>query len=225
MADETKVDPFFVMNPIPADKKPGWTVTIDGKDVPAGLVTIANPKFGTVTYGWKPEGYGGWVFEEIGRGGAITLPYARSHSGDLLVGLVLEDRKNMGGKVWCGIGGFLDPGETHAAAQAREASEEAGLDASRAFRLPGMGVNSNRGFFVANAAAGEGVKNHALALDIAALVQEGDAPVWKLHPNATLPAGYKKSRDVRFFPWHVAVDKCADGLALAAIAQLLRTVL
>lgn len=212
----------FEMSQIPKDKGRDWTVLVDGEERKVGLVELKS-KFGTLTYGLRPEGYDGWVFREQGSGGAVTVPYAHTPEGELLVGLLLEKRANMGDEpVWCAIGGFVDPGETHAQTQAREAGEESGLDATKAEELAGMNTNSNRAFFVADANAGEGVHAYSLSLPFDWLEADGES--YKLK-DAVLLSGFKRADNVRLFPWRKAIGCSPDALARSAIAQLLAAVL
>ena len=124
--------------------------------------------------------------------------------------------------VWCAIGGFVDPGESHGKAQEREAAEETGLDAAKAEELAGMNTNANRAFFVADASTGEGVHAYGLSLPFNWLEVDGES--YKLK-DAALLAGVKKAGDVRLFPWRKAIGYSPDALARSAIAQLLATVL
>jgi len=212
----------FEMNQIPEDKRRGWTVLVDGEERKVGLVEIRS-KFGTLMYGMRPEGYDGWAFREQSGGGAVTVPYTRTPEGEILVGLLLEQRANMGDKpVWCTIGGFVNPGELHQQAQARETAEEIGLDVAKAKELAGMATNANRAFFVADANAGEGVRAYSLSLPFGWLEADGES--FKLK-DAALLSGFKKAGELRLFPWRNAVGLSADALARSAIAQLLATVL
>ena len=126
--------------PVPGDKDPKFTIEIV-KDPEADRVSMVIMKspFGTLSYGWRLEGNGfdGWIWEETGGGGAITLPYFYL-GRQLFVGLIKENRLNMGGEALCILGGFIDPGESHKKAQAREAQEEAGLETVKAKELPGL---------------------------------------------------------------------------------------
>lgn len=213
---------MFEIRRIPEDKERDWTVFIDGEERKVGLVEIRS-KFGTLAYGLRPEGYDGWAFREQGGGGAVTVPYVRTPDGELLVGLLLEKRTNMGDEpVWCVIGGFVDPGESHDTTQAREVAKESGLDAAKAEKLAGMNTNANRAFFVADANAGEGVHAYGLPLSFNWLELDGDS--YKLK-DAALLAGFKKAGDVRLFPWRKAIERSPDALARSAIAQLLAMVL
>lgn len=214
---------FFQIGTIPEGHKRGWKVLIDGKEQKVGRIEISS-KFGTLTYGFRPEGYDGWAFLEQGGGGTITLPYTYTLDGELLVGLLLEKRPNMGDQpVWCAIGGFVDPGESHEQAQVREADEESGLSTAQAKEFPSMANNSNRGFFVADAGAHEGVHAYGLLMPFDWLEEEGGGNSWKLKLNTHLD--HKKAGDVRFFRWRDAIRQCPDSLARAAIAQLLAEVL
>lgn len=204
------------------EKGRGWRVFIDGKECKVGIIEISS-KFGMLTYGLRPEGYDSWVFREQGGGGAVTVPYARTPEGELLVGLLLEKRANMGDQpVWCAIGGFINPGETHETAQKRETAEEGGLDAAKAEELAGMATNANRAFFVADASAGEGVRAYGLSLPFSWLELDGES--YKLK-DAALLSSFRKASDVRLFPWREAIYKSPDAFARSAIAQLLAKVL
>lgn len=211
----------FSMSGVPKEKAPGWEVKIDGEVRRVGLIEVTS-KFGALTYGLRPEGYDSWVFRETGGGGAVTLPYTIAPDGSVFVGLLMEKRPNMGDvPVWCVIGGFVNPNESHASAQQREGSEESGLDTAQAGQLPGLSSNPNRLFFVADAES-EGVK--AFGLNIPHTWLEPDGERLKLKADAQI-LDPKKAENVRFFPWKDAVRLTADALARSAIAQLLTAVL
>lgn len=213
----------FELNPIPEGAKRGWAVTIDGKPVEVGKIEIA-AKFGTLSYGLRPEGYDSWAFRETGGGGAVTLPYTRDGKWDLLIGLLKENRPNMGDKpVWCAIGGFVKPNETHVDAQKREGTEESGINTAKAEELPGPHTNANRAFFVADAAT-EGVKAYGLHIPFAWLEEAEGPDCFKLKEGTNI-LDAKKAANVRFFPWRDAVHLTADALARSAIAQMLSEML
>jgi len=210
----------FQISRIPGDKPRGWAVYIDGilsRDV--GTVKIAS-KFGEMTYGLKPEGYDGWIFHESGGGGAITIPFVRINR-EIYIGLILEPRLNMGeNPVWCAIGGFKDPNETHRCTAERETREEVGF-LTAVKNLIGLPFNSNRGFFQTDI-EDEGI--HAYGLEIPVewiMIDDNDG--CRLSPSVTI--GVKKETNVRFFHWQDAVRLTPDGIALAGIAQLLATIL
>lgn len=209
-----------IIGSIPADKKTGWTVLIDGQPQQVEKIEISS-KFGTFTYGLLSAGYDAWLFYEPGGGGAVTVPYAFNEAGELFIGLLPENRKNMGGVFPCVIGGFLDPGETHSQAQSREADEEAGL-VIKAKQLPGLPTNSNRAFFVTDVAAGEGVTAYGIKIPFEFLEPNGSGG-WRLKKDENLP-NYTKSASVEFLPWKEAILSTPDTLARSAIAQLLTIV-
>lgn len=135
------------MQPLTSAVKPGWTVTVDGKKVSVNeMVAIENLKFGRLTYGKNPAGnYDSWAFHENGGGGSVTILFTIAQ-GQLFVGVVLEQRPFQADEpVLNVIRGFLDPGETHLVAAARETEEEAGIS------IPlidlGGGGNPNSTFF------------------------------------------------------------------------------
>ncbi len=204
----------FEVGPIPPGTSPGWTVTQgDG-----GTVEISS-RFGTLSYGLRPEGYDGWVFAEHNGGGAVTLPYTYDKDGNLLIGLIEENRCNMGGyNVLCVIGGFVDPQETHDQAQVRESQEEAGVNTASARKLQGLSFNPNRAFFVADASKGEGIHAYAIRISFTQLTQNDRG--FGFADGVQCPS-IKKPGAVIFLPWREAVKATPDGIALAAIARLL----
>ena len=129
------------IQPISANKTPGWTVKII-RSIPifgkVRMVKITHPKFGALSYGQRPEGYDSIVYEQ--EGGVVTLPYCFIE-GELFVLGIEENRLNLGGPTISAIGGF---GESMhpTVRQAVEASEEAGIDTSTAVMLAGHGVTN-----------------------------------------------------------------------------------
>ncbi len=217
----------FEISAIPTGMMQGWRTFVNGEERKVAKIEIVS-KFGKLSYGLRPEGYDGWAFREMGGGGAVTMPYTLIATPypapypELLVALVREKRPNMGEiAVWCAIGGFIEPGESHKDAQVRETAVEAGLDGMKAQELPGLPANCNRAFFVADAFGGEGI--HVFGLKIPSDQIEKDGETWKLKDTALL-AGFKKADDVRFFHWRDAVRNSPDAIARAAIAQLLTVI-
>jgi ADP-ribose pyrophosphatase YjhB (NUDIX family) len=206
---------------IPSDKNAGWVVEIDGEEQKVGMIKISS-KFGTFVYGLLAAGYDSWYFYEAGGGGAVTLPYSINENGELYVGLLPEKRPNMGGIYPCVIGGFLKPGESHAAAQSREADEEAGLNL-QAEALHGVPTNSNRAFFVTDLQAGEGVNAFGMRIPFE-LLSEAENGSMCLKTDTSLP-GYAKSASVIFLPWKEAARLTPDSLARSAMLLLVAEVL
>lgn len=214
---------MFEMKPVPKDKQK-WKIRIDGVEVSVGLVELISDRHGRVVYGMRPEGYDGWVLYEPGGGGAATVPFAKTPSGELLVGLLLEDRLNMGGKVFDLMGGFIDPGESHAAAQVREAHEESGLDTAKAHELRGVPAVANRAYWVADATKGEGLHVWGVEVPFSSLKKDEAGKGFRIKKDI-VGLDQKKASNIRFFPWREAVRQTPDALARSAIAQLLADVL
>ncbi|HBW73989.1 MAG: hypothetical protein UX10_C0001G0026 [Candidatus Magasanikbacteria bacterium GW2011_GWA2_45_39] len=212
---------MFEIQDIPDTSGCGWVVKIDGTVRRVQRIELGST-FGTLIYGRRPEGYDSWVFYEQGGGGAVTLLYAYTPYDELIVGLLLEKRANMGDvPVWCAIGGFIDPCETHELAQVREADEEAGLGSLRVKEFTGMRTNSNRAFFVADASEGEGVHAYGMEVPFEWLTPDGKT----FRFQDTNHFNHKKASAVRFFPWREAINRSPDALARSAIAQLLAAVM
>ncbi|MFA5946951.1 MAG: NUDIX domain-containing protein [Patescibacteria group bacterium] len=108
---------------------------------------LTNPKYGTLAYGKNPGGnFDSWAFHENGGGGAVIVPYA-TVDGNLLIGVVEQDRPNQGGKVLNVPRGFLKPGEPHWVGAERELAEEVGKFVGSLRLLPGKPTNPNSAFF------------------------------------------------------------------------------
>lgn len=220
----------FEIKPIPSGMKRGWRVLADGKEIDVAHLELVSERFGRWVYGLRPEGFDGLSIYEPGGGGSVTLPFSIRPDGKILVGLLQENRPNMGpNPIWGIIGGFIDPGETHREAAIRETTEESDLDATRAFELEGLDTCANRAYWVTNPYENEGV--HAYAFEIpfdslvpADAVHGGDAYPWMLNDSALL-AGYQKRAALRFFEWRKAARLTPDSFARSAILQLLATIL
>jgi 8-oxo-dGTP pyrophosphatase MutT (NUDIX family) len=130
-----------------AQAKRGWSVEINGEKVPnVSQVLLRNDKLGlTLEYGNTRAGYDSIQFTEAG--GPVTVPYMQTPDGKLWIGVVQEERDNMGGPVWNVPRGMLDKHESMDEAAAREMKEETGHDimsdlAGRVIRMA-TGQNSN----------------------------------------------------------------------------------
>lgn len=214
---------FFLVSPVPVGKQRGWTVEIDGVPSNAAHIRLSNPKVGVLEYGLRPEGFDGWAFAENGGGGSISIPFTRDEDDNVLIGVIIEDRKNMGGKQPCAIGGFVDPGESHMDAALREQLEEADLIAEVS-PLKGLPGNSNRLLFVADPTADQGVHPFGVEIPFAALEKRDDGSYGfrsDIPPELRGKVMAKGGGDVRFMPWKRAIRQSPDVLFRAGVAQLL----
>lgn len=214
----------FEISTIPEDRECGWTVLIDGEPTRVGKLEIVHEQYGTLSYGMRPEGYDGWAFAENGGGGSISIPFARSPEGELLVGFILEPRLNMGGKRWCAIGGFKEPGESPLSAAIRESFEEVGYDFSdRIVQLEGAPGNFNRLFSVSDPKQDQGVHAFGAKIPFALLEKYEDGYGFRQDVSSEDRKALLAKGDghVRFVPWKKAALQCADVLFSHALAQLL----
>lgn len=182
-----------------------WQVFVNGEPVegPVGSVELVNPNFGRVRY--TKDAKGAWgvpTFLENGGGGAVTLPVMQdSKTGSWHVGLVLEERPNMGGMVWNVPRGFIKQGESHKEGAAREAEEETGVKRealiSRLFTLA-TGVNPNSAFFDTSQSPDDGVAFFAFPMEQT-----------ELEPTVFFPGTDEPPYVIHSFPAHVreAFDK------------------
>lgn len=204
----------LIREPLKGERK--FRVFLDDQEVFPGVAVIRTESDAWMV-GTRPEGWQGLLYREIGGGGNVTIPWARGENGQVLVGMALENRPNLGkAPVWCAIGGFIDPGETRDQAQVREAAEESGLDTSGAKGLPGTGVVADRLYYVADVGKGEGVHiyEHELRMD---QLEPAGENVWRPKPGML---HHKKESLTRFFPIGQAALMTGDSYMLAAILRL-----
>jgi len=121
----------------------GWQLEVTDRSM-----LLTQEKMGlALEYGMRVEGFDGVLIHEPGGGGSVSIPFV-IWTGDLWIGLLEEERKNMGGRVLGAPGGFLDPGEKHFEAADREFTEEVGIGKVKISDTPlGEPGNPNRAFF------------------------------------------------------------------------------
>ncbi|KYF77089.1 hypothetical protein BE20_07160 [Sorangium cellulosum] len=214
--------------PIPADQRSlrRWCVAVNGEQQTDVLyLVLDHPSFGTLTYGLTAGGHDGWTFHERGGGGSVILPFCRSQ-GELIVGLVEQERPLQGKRVLNAPRGFLECAEGHAVAAARELMEEMGFDAAALAltRLPGAPANPNSTFFE-TLGPGEGVHFFALEIPETLLTEDRGHRTFVASVIAT-DQGARRSRLAEqigaavFIPWYEAA-MLGDMFTNAAVARLL----
>jgi len=211
---------MFSIAPI-QDTPRTWKVIADGIEIKPQLLTISSDPYGTLTLGLRPEGFHGWAFKPK-NGGVMTIPWSKTPTGEILIGLIHEHRPNMGNiKTWSPPGGFIDGGESPTEAAQRESLEEGGLDTKAAEKLPGLPVNSDRLYFTQDPHLGEGMQFFAMNIPFNSLELVGEKE-WKPKKGVI---NHKKESDLYFLPWRNAVLLSADSLALSGITRLLSVLL
>ena len=115
---------------IPADKKRGWEVKINGQTVADVRELDITSKLGHLRYAWNPAGYDQWAFEELGGGGSVIVPFCRM-SDQILIGVVAQKRSFQAEEPVLNMPrGFMDPNENHFKTAVRESGEEIGCRSS-----------------------------------------------------------------------------------------------
>lgn len=213
--------------PVPdeAQSRRSWRVFVDGSELlRVREVAIDHPRLGTLHYGWTPNGYDGWSFHEEGGGGAVTLPFVR-WQGRIFVGLVEQSRPYQGGLVLNAPRGFLDPGERHSEAAARELHEETGMSTSlgRLVALPGDPANPNSTFFETWGDR-EGCRFFALEMSPQGFSTDGaELRLAESMLDAPAVARAKVEEQIlraRFVPW-VRAAQVGDMFTNTAVARLI----
>lgn len=196
-----------------------WEIRADGKVIRPRLLEFWS-EWGHLRLGLRPEGFHGWAYKP-GKGCVLTIPWSRTPVGEILVGMIHENRPNIEGGVWSVPGGAVDAGESHEQAARRETAEEAGIDTKGAAKLPGVDVNADRMLYIMSEGDEWGMRAYALEIPTR-LLELSEGGRW-------LPKGglikHAKECELVFMPWREAILLSADALALSAIARLLREVL
>ncbi len=199
----------------------GWLVSVNGEIFPgARHVSIENERFGTLSFGRRPEGTIGWGWKEVGGGGVGIVPYS-VFEGKLVIGLILQDRHFMSGGQASNIPrGFLDLAKTHFETATREFTEEVGWKAphERLESLDGSPANSNSTFF--DTTDGGGFRYFCFEAYSLELERTLDGVVFKAGLIKPVSAITERILGCSFVPWEVAAT-VADNFSNAGVARLL----
>lgn len=193
-----------------------WIVMADGERIYPRLLTFEHPKFGKMSLGRWPQGFQSWSYKSADQG-TVTIPWSKTPDGELLLALIYADRPCAGGLIWDRIGGAVEAGESLAAAQAREAGEEAGVDASKAKPIIGGPINPDTARYEYTRGTDTGLYIYELEIPFSSLEEESPG-VWKPR-EGTLKS--KSESQIRFFHWRNAILRTYDGVALAAFARFI----
>ena len=211
---------------IPDGDQRGWTVKINGAPVAASHVRISNPRFGDLSWGQRPEGSVGWMWEEIGGGGHGIVPWCLA-GGSLSIGMVKQERDAMPtGWTWNIPRGFLDPGSTHLEGAQNEMAEETGYSApkERFLQLEREPANPNSTFF--DTSRGGGFVFFGFQVLPYEVVSCDDPPNTRRFRDDSIRAKTNMGERIltcRFFPWRV-VATTGDMFSNAGVARLVATV-
>jgi|GEM_PF-2421442 len=192
-----------------------WKAEVNGEPTDVRQLSL-DSRWGKLEFGQGSDGRKGWLWTETGGGGSVTTPWSVSPEGQLLIGILTENRQNMGGAVDCVIGGFKKPDETHQVTANREQEAEAGIIES-AGELPGVPVNSNRLYFQADHRKGEGVHSFQVPVPFTDLVQLVDQPGCFVHKSWQPKPG----TPLIFKPIEQAAQDCPDVLAYPGMLRVL----
>lgn len=235
MADRKEfvgVNPHLIGLVHPSMKR-GWKVEKNGKDITYSIfeLRIFNEQMGIeVSYGKRVEGFDGVLLHEPGGGGSVSFPFVILR-GQLWIGLLEEQRPNMGGKVLDAPGGFIDPGESHFETAVREFEEEVGVKTASSTVIDlnqyAEPTNANRAFFDTSR-VGEG--NHYYAWeftpDQVVLQYDSDQEIPHLIFRKDLISprqgdrGAERIFSCKFYPWSIVAKK-ADIFCSALVTRLL----
>jgi 8-oxo-dGTP pyrophosphatase MutT (NUDIX family) len=204
-----------------------WKVTVDGEERKVRHLVLENPKLGILSFGCRPEGTVGWIWEEVSGGGAGIILYAILEE-KLFIGLIVEERRTIkGGQTENIPRGFSEPGATRHETAAREGKEELGLPdlEKRLEVLRGEPANSNSAFF--DTSTGGGCCYYGLYILPSELqrvpeVSQSDPPVYQFREELFNPHSTAGERILgcNFFPWDKAAT-VADTFSNAGTARLL----
>ena len=214
------------MENIPVGHSRGWKLFVNKKEIPdVESALLVNEKMGIeVPYGLTPAGYDCISIHTPGGGGSVIVPFS-VHEGEVLIGMVFQNRFNQGGNVWNLPRGFLNPGETHIHAAKREFIEETGIDNEK-FDFPVVHLNGplnpDSAWFQTDK-EGEGVKFFSVLIPSELLFRETDGTYkWTFGEDKAAKAE-KRAEAIfkcRFFPWKDAMH-VSDMFTCAGVGRLI----
>lgn len=182
----------------------GWTIRVNGEVVNAREVELES-KFGLLRWGKTAVGYDSWGFEEPGGGGTVLVPFVKSGTGDLLIGVVEQMRPFQSEKLILNLPrGFLEIGLNHFESAVTELHEEfAVVSGERVFLQPGDSGNPNSTFFV-TLGEEKGVKYYGVQFYESEIEQINGIHVLSRKVVSPQTPAAEKIIGSQFVPWQVA---------------------
>ncbi len=210
---------FDTQDPMPSND-PAWQATADGVVVPYEYMEFDGLQYGGAAIGTRTDGTGKKKFRAMfwGEPGSAVVAAWAMIDDQLHVALVLENRPNLGGLVWCAIGGAQETGRTALFAAMDELDEESGIK-RRPVQLPGNATAAIRGFQTIVRGA-KGTSYFALEFkpeELEAISVAGGRYRLKAGLNGVDDS---RAKNVAFMPWKEAVMS-VDGIVGTMVARLM----
>ena len=209
-----------LLDPIPDDHKPFWTVIINGKEVKVQHLSIESP-FAKFVYGMGTEadGFDRVVCRQINGGGSVIAMYAFI-GGELHLGGVQQERPDTLPSALNAPGAYLKPGETPFEAAQRLILAETGFDVTENELIP-LGLDNQECSVFVTRNDSDGVSYFGLEISPEQLIPSTDGNyIFADGATQDINPGKQTINGTIFVPWHeFALSK--DSFCKVALSLLL----